>query len=54
MDGVHISGIGPSSLILNQTKYCEMVKCNALIIPKQVEAKKDGEMDQQHNNLNIL
>ena len=43
MDHVHISGIEPWSVILNQTKHCKSLKCYVQIMPKQAEeAKRDG------------
>ena len=39
MDYMRISGIVPSLVI--QTKYCKMLKIDALLMPKWVEGKKE-------------
>ena len=40
MDYVRNSGIEPSAVIISQTKYRYRLKCDTLILPQQVEAKK--------------
>ena len=42
MDHICISGIEPSSVIPSQNKYCKILKSDAKIMTKQVEANKKG------------
>ena len=42
MDHMRISGTEPSSVILSQTMYFEKSKRDALKVPKQAEAIRDG------------
>ena len=37
-----ISSTEPSSITLSQTKYSKRVKYDSKILPKQLEAKRDG------------
>ena len=48
---MHISGINPRlQVILNQAKYDEFLKCDALIMPKQVKAERDCVIIPQNYN----
>ena len=42
----------PSSVILSQTKYFNMLKSDTPKMPKQAEAKRDGLINQQNYNFN--
>ena len=42
MDHMCFAGIEPSSVILSQIKYSKIFKREASIMPKQVEANRDG------------
>ena len=42
MDNMCISGIEPSSVILSQTKWFQKLTSDAVKVPKQTEAKRDG------------
>ena len=42
MNHLRISGIEPSFVIVSQTKHSKRLKCNALIVPKSVKAKRDS------------
>ena len=52
MNHMHISGIEPCSVILRQTKYSKILKFDTSIMPKQVEAERDGVINPQVNNFN--
>ena len=41
-DHTRVSGIEPLIIILNQTKWWRRLKCDAKIMPKCIELKRDG------------
>ena len=43
---------GTSSVILNQTMKFKKLKSDDPIVPKQVEAKRDGVINPQNYNFN--
>ena len=45
---MRISGIGPSSVILSQTKKFQKLENDAPKVPKQAEAKRDGVINPQN------
>ena len=49
---MRISGTEPSSVILSQIGTLIKLKSNDQKVSRQVEAKKDGVINQQYNNLN--
>ena len=49
---MRISGNEPSSVILSQTCYIEMLKSKDQKVPKQAEAKRDGVINPQNYNFN--
>ena len=51
---MRISGTDPSSVILSQTKKFKKLKSGAPKAPKQVKAKRDGEINPQNYNFNQL
>ena len=42
---MHVLCVQPSSMILSKTKYCRRLNCDVKIMPKQVEAKRDGQIN---------
>ena len=52
MDNMAISGNGPSSVILRQTKLFQKLESESPKVPKQVEAKRDGVINSQNYNFN--
>ena len=52
MDNMRISGTEPSSVILSQTKLYRKMKSDALNLPKQAKAKRDGVINPQNYNFN--
>ena len=49
---MRISGNEPSSVILSQTCYIEMLKSKDQKVPKQAEAKRDDVINPQNYNFN--
>ena len=49
---MRISGNEPSSVIISQTCYIEMLKIKDQKVPKQAEAKRDGVINPQNYNFN--
>ena len=54
MDHMRISGTEPASVILNQTNKFQKLKIDAPIVPKQGEAKRDGDINPQNYNFSQL
>ena len=50
MDHLSISGTEPSSVILSQTVKFKKLKSDDQKLPKQAEAKRDGEINPQNYN----
>ena len=44
---MRISGTGPSSMILSQTKYSKMLESGVPKVPKHAMAKRDGIINPQ-------
>ena len=51
---MRISGTEPSSVILSQTCSIKKMKSNDQKVPKQAEAKRDGVINPQNYNLDII
>ena len=49
---MRISGTQPSPVILSQTMKFKKLKSDAIKVPKQAEAKRDGEIDPKNYNFN--
>ena len=49
---MRISGTKPSSVVLSQTCSRKSWKSNDQKVPKQAEAKRDGEINPQNYNFN--
>ena len=49
---MRISGTGPSSVVLSQTKKFQKLKSYAPKVPKQAKAKRDGVINPKNSNLN--
>ena len=49
---MRISGTGPFSVILSQTKQYKKLKSDDQKVPKQAKAKRDGVINPHNYNLN--
>ena len=54
MDHMRISGIEPSSVILNQRKQLKKLKNNDPKVPKEAQAKWDGVINPQNYNFSLI
>ena len=52
MDHMRMSGTEPLSVILSQTKKFKKIESYVRKVPKEAEAKRDGVINQQNNNIN--
>ena len=52
MDHIRISGIEPSSVVLDQTKLFKKMKSDASKVPNQAKAKRDGVLNTENYNFN--